>query len=72
MVTKIETSQHAKYTCSFCGKTKMQRRAVGIWQCGFHVKTVAGGAWTYTIMAITVKAATHTHTHRWLKKLKDQ
>uniref|UniRef100_A0A8C9P6J7 60S ribosomal protein L37a n=1 Tax=Spermophilus dauricus TaxID=99837 RepID=A0A8C9P6J7_SPEDA len=27
MVKKIEISQHAKYTCSFCGKTKMKRRA---------------------------------------------
>ncbi|KAK7808302.1 hypothetical protein U0070_013984 [Myodes glareolus] len=25
MVKKIEISQHAKYTCSFCGKTKMKR-----------------------------------------------
>uniref|UniRef100_A0A8C6I4U3 60S ribosomal protein L37a n=1 Tax=Mus spicilegus TaxID=10103 RepID=A0A8C6I4U3_MUSSI len=27
MVKKIEISQHAKYTCSFCGKTKMKKRA---------------------------------------------
>ncbi|XP_047576964.1 60S ribosomal protein L37a isoform X1 [Lutra lutra] len=47
MVKKIEISQHAKYTCSFCGKTKMKRRAVGIWHCGSCMKTVAGGAWTY-------------------------
>uniref|UniRef100_A0A671YLE0 Zgc:171772 n=1 Tax=Sparus aurata TaxID=8175 RepID=A0A671YLE0_SPAAU len=47
MVKKIEISQHAKYTCSFCGKTKMKRRAVGIWHCGSCKKTVAGGAWTY-------------------------
>uniref|UniRef100_A0A3P9QBV2 Zgc:171772 n=1 Tax=Poecilia reticulata TaxID=8081 RepID=A0A3P9QBV2_POERE len=47
MVKKIEISQHAKYTCSFCGKTKMKRRAVGIWHCGSCRKTVAGGAWTY-------------------------
>uniref|UniRef100_A0A2K6UFS8 Ribosomal protein L37a n=1 Tax=Saimiri boliviensis boliviensis TaxID=39432 RepID=A0A2K6UFS8_SAIBB len=38
MVKKIEISQHAKYTCSFC--------AVGIWHCGSCMKTVAGGAWT--------------------------
>ncbi|CAO2645472.1 Putative 60S ribosomal protein L37a [Lemmus lemmus] len=43
MVKKIEISQHAKYTCSFCGKTKMKRRAVGIWHCGSCMKTVAGG-----------------------------
>ncbi|KAL4684062.1 hypothetical protein H8959_021756 [Pygathrix nigripes] len=39
MVKKIEISQHAKYTCSFCGKTKMKRRAVGIWHCGSCMKT---------------------------------
>nr|XP_055146541.1 60S ribosomal protein L37a isoform X9 [Symphalangus syndactylus] len=50
MVKKIEISQHAKYTCSFCGKTKMKRRAVGIWHCGSCMKTVAGGAWTYKKM----------------------
>uniref|UniRef100_A0A452R3Z5 Ribosomal protein L37a n=1 Tax=Ursus americanus TaxID=9643 RepID=A0A452R3Z5_URSAM len=43
MVKKIEISQDTKYTCSFCGKTKMRRRAVGIWHCGSCMKTVAGG-----------------------------
>ncbi|XP_041628957.1 60S ribosomal protein L37a-like [Vulpes lagopus] len=67
MVKKIEISQHAKYTCSFCGKTKMKRRAVGIWHCGSCMKTIASGAWTYnTTSAITVKSATR------LKELKDQ
>uniref|UniRef100_A0A8C0S011 Ribosomal protein L37a n=2 Tax=Canis lupus familiaris TaxID=9615 RepID=A0A8C0S011_CANLF len=47
MVKKIEISQHAKYTCSFCGKTKMKRQAVDIWHCGSCMKTVASGAWTY-------------------------
>uniref|UniRef100_A0A2K6K148 60S ribosomal protein L37a n=1 Tax=Rhinopithecus bieti TaxID=61621 RepID=A0A2K6K148_RHIBE len=47
MVKKIEISQHAKYTCSFCGRTKMKRRAVGIWHCGSCMKTVAGGACSY-------------------------
>ncbi|KAL4841133.1 hypothetical protein H8958_020403, partial [Nasalis larvatus] len=60
MVKKIEISQHAKYTCSFCGK--------GIWHCGSCMKTVAGGAWTYnTTSAVTVKSAI-----RRLKELKDQ
>uniref|UniRef100_A0AAZ3PNT9 60S ribosomal protein L37a n=2 Tax=Oncorhynchus tshawytscha TaxID=74940 RepID=A0AAZ3PNT9_ONCTS len=68
MVKKIEISQHAKYTCSFCGKTKMKRRAVGIWHCGSCMKTVAGGAWTHnTKSAVTVKSAI-----RILKELKDQ
>ncbi|XP_056428019.1 60S ribosomal protein L37a isoform X1 [Hyla sarda] len=68
MVKKIEISQHAKYTCSFCGKTKMKRKAVGIWRCGSCMKIVAGGAWTYnTTSAVTVKSAI-----RRLKELKDQ
>ncbi|XP_047580613.1 60S ribosomal protein L37a-like [Lutra lutra] len=68
MVKKIEISQHAKYTCSFCGKTKMKRRAVGIWHCGSCMKTIAGGTWTYnTTSAVTVKSAI-----RRLKELKDQ
>ncbi|ERE64217.1 ubiquitin carboxyl-terminal hydrolase 22-A-like protein [Cricetulus griseus] len=67
MVKKIEISQHAKYTCSFCGKTKMNRQAVGIWHCGSFMKTVTGGAWTYNITStITVKSAI-----RRLKELKD-
>jgi large subunit ribosomal protein L37Ae len=48
MVKKIEISQHANYTCSFCGKAKMERQAIGIWCCGFCMKIVAGGDWTYT------------------------
>ncbi|XP_027781774.2 large ribosomal subunit protein eL43-like [Marmota flaviventris] len=68
MVKKIEISQHAKYTCSFCGKTKMKRQAVGIWHWGSCMKTVAGGAWTYNITSVvTVKSAV-----RRLKELKDQ
>ncbi|XP_007175156.2 60S ribosomal protein L37a-like [Balaenoptera acutorostrata] len=68
MVKTIEISQHAKYTCSFCGKAKMKRRAVGIWHCGSCMKTVAGGAWTYnTTSAATVKSAI-----RRVKALKDQ
>ncbi|XP_030740861.1 60S ribosomal protein L37a-like [Echinops telfairi] len=68
MVKKIEISHHAKYACSFCSKTKMKRRAVGIWPCGSCMKTVAGGAWTYnTTSAVPVKSAI-----RRLKELKDQ
>ncbi|XP_027706017.1 60S ribosomal protein L37a-like [Vombatus ursinus] len=58
MVKKIEISQHAKYTCSFRGKTKMKGWTVGIWNCGSCMKTVAGGAWSYnTSSAVTVKSA---------------
>ncbi|XP_043835064.1 60S ribosomal protein L37a-like [Dromiciops gliroides] len=68
MVKKIEISHHVKYTCSFCGKTKMKRRAVDIWHCESCMKTVAGGTWTYnTTSALTVKSAI-----RRLKKLKGQ
>ncbi|KAG8520712.1 60S ribosomal protein L37a [Galemys pyrenaicus] len=68
MVKKTEIRQHAKYTCSFCDKIKMKRRAVGMWHCGSCMKTVAGGAWTYTTTsAVTVKSAI-----RRLKELKDQ
>ncbi|XP_004641361.1 putative 60S ribosomal protein L37a [Octodon degus] len=67
-MVKIEISQHTKYTCSFCGKTEMERRAVGIWHCGSCVKTMASGAWTCnTTSAVTVKSAI-----RRLKELKDQ
>ncbi|XP_016078738.1 PREDICTED: putative 60S ribosomal protein L37a [Miniopterus natalensis] len=62
MVKKIEISQHAMYTCSFCGKTKMKRRV----HC--CMKTVAGGAWTFN----TASAATGKSAIRRLKELKDQ
>ncbi|XP_028749159.1 60S ribosomal protein L37a-like [Peromyscus leucopus] len=58
MVKKTEISGHTKHTCSFCGKTKMKRCAVGIWNCGSCMKTVVGGAWTSnTTSALTVKSA---------------
>ena len=58
MVRKIELSQHANYTCSFCGKTKMTRRSGVIWLCGSRVRAVAGGAWTHsTTSAITGEPA---------------
>lgn len=33
MVKKMEITQHQKYTCIFCGKEAMKRKAVGIWNC---------------------------------------
>lgn len=46
MVKKQEITQHAKYTCTFCGKTTVKRHSVGIWTCRACKKTVAGGAYT--------------------------
>merc|ERR1712169_59631 len=58
-VKKIEISQHAKYTCMFCGKTSMKRSAVGIWSCKGCRKVVAGGAWVVsTAAAATVRSTT--------------
>lgn len=45
-VKKMEITQHAKYTCTFCGKTTVKRHSVGIWNCKSCKKTVAGGAYT--------------------------
>lgn len=44
-VKKMEITQHARYTCTFCGKTTVKRTSVGIWECRSCKKTVAGGAW---------------------------
>ncbi|KGG51470.1 putative ribosomal L37ae protein [Mitosporidium daphniae] len=41
----MEITQHAKYTCSFCGKDRVKRTAVGIWECRGCKKVIAGGAW---------------------------
>ena len=53
---KIEISQHSRYTCTFCGKDAVKRKAVGIWECKACKKTIAGGAWTLsTTAAATVR-----------------
>merc|ERR1711936_235502 len=59
-VKKLEISQHSKYYCSFCGKDKMKRQAVGVWFCDDKNCriTVAGGAWNYsTVTAASVRSA---------------
>ncbi|KAH7354274.1 ribosomal L37ae family protein [Plectosphaerella cucumerina] len=39
-VKKMEVSQHAKYTCTFCGKPTVRRHSTGIWNCRGCNKTV--------------------------------
>merc|ERR1711937_935150 len=57
-IKKMEITQHGKYTCFFCGKEAMKRRAVGIWGCIRCKKVVAGGAYVYsTTAAATVRSA---------------
>lgn len=48
----MEITQHAKYTCTFCGKVTVKRHSVGIWNCKSCGKTVAGGAYTVSYVNI--------------------
>ncbi|CAG0880077.1 unnamed protein product, partial [Cyprideis torosa] len=57
-VKKMEVSQHATYTCQFCGKESMKRKCVGIWSCKRCRRVVAGGAYVFgTTAAATVRSA---------------
>ncbi|KAL0632362.1 60S ribosomal protein L43 [Maublancomyces gigas] len=51
IVKKMEITQHARYTCTFCGKTTVKRTSVGIWECKACKKTVAGGAWVVSYVS---------------------
>ncbi|KZV72255.1 60S ribosomal protein L37 [Peniophora sp. CONT] len=64
-VKKMEITQHARYTCPFCGKDAVKRKAVGIWNCNSCHKSIAGGAWTLT----TTAAATVRSTVRRLRDI---
>jgi len=67
-VKKMEVSQHATYTCPFCGKDSLKRQCVGIWHCKGCRKTIAGGAWTHsTTAAVTVRSAI-----RRLREIREQ
>ncbi|KAK4461114.1 ribosomal protein L37ae [Cladorrhinum samala] len=64
LVKKQEVSQHAKYTCTFCGKDSVRRTAVGIWNCKSCKKTLAGGAYTVATPAAAAMRST-------LRRLRD-
>jgi len=66
-IKKIEITQHAKYTCSFCGKDTVKRAVVGIWSCKACKKDVAGGAYSVS----TATAATVRSTIRRLREMKE-
>jgi large subunit ribosomal protein L37Ae len=53
-VKKIEISQHARYTCTFCGKNSVKRHSTGIWDCKSCKKTVAGGAYTLSYVKLAL------------------
>ncbi|TDZ64984.1 60S ribosomal protein L43 [Colletotrichum trifolii] len=57
-VKKMEVSQHAKYTCTFCGKPTVKRHSTGIWNCKACHKTVAGGAYTVATPAAAAMRST--------------
>jgi len=54
----MEITQHARYTCTFCGKDSVKRTAVGIWKCKGCKKVIAGGAWTVSTPAGTTMRST--------------
>ncbi|KXX83188.1 hypothetical protein MMYC01_200265 [Madurella mycetomatis] len=58
LVKKQEVSQHARYTCTFCGKDSVRRTAVGIWSCKSCKKTIAGGAYTVATPAAAAMRST--------------
>jgi large subunit ribosomal protein L37Ae len=66
-VKKMEITQHAKYTCTFCGKDSVKRVAVGIWNCKGCRKVMAGGAYVLG----TTAASTVRSTIRRLREIKD-
>mmetsp|Transcript_26033 Transcript_26033/g.31937 ORF Transcript_26033/g.31937 Transcript_26033/m.31937 type:complete len:96 (-) Transcript_26033:155-442(-) len=51
LIRKIEVSQTTKYRCAFCGKDKVKRKCVGIWECKGCRKVVAGGAYSLSTSA---------------------
>ncbi|KAL3964509.1 hypothetical protein ACCO45_001513 [Purpureocillium lilacinum] len=64
-VKKMEVTQHAKYTCTFCGKTTVRRHSTGIWNCKSCKRTIAGGAY----IVATPAAAAMRSTLRRLREI---
>jgi ribosomal protein eL43 len=60
-VKKMEITQHARYVCTFCGKTTVKRHSVGIWNCRACNKTVAGGAYTVAYVQLHLTSDGDTH-----------
>ncbi|KAF2277677.1 ribosomal protein L37ae [Westerdykella ornata] len=59
-VKKMEVCSVAtdSYTCTFCGKNAVKRKAVGIWECRSCKKTTAGGAYTVSTPAAAATRST--------------
>ena len=70
VVRKLEVTQHQRFTCNFCGKDSVKRKAVGIWQCRSKRchRTIAGGAW----MLANPAAVTAKATIMRLRKIRDE
>ncbi|KAK4162762.1 ribosomal protein L37ae [Cladorrhinum sp. PSN259] len=64
---RLETPQHAKYLCVFCGKNTTKRVSTGIWHCKRCNKTVAGGAYHLQ----TPAASSARSTLRRLRELQE-
>ncbi|KAG5989740.1 hypothetical protein E4U43_004442 [Claviceps pusilla] len=64
-VKKMEITQHAKYTCTFCGKVTVRRHSTGIWNCKSCKRTIAGGAY----VVATPAAAAMRSTLRRLREI---
>mmetsp|Transcript_14077 Transcript_14077/g.21349 ORF Transcript_14077/g.21349 Transcript_14077/m.21349 type:complete len:95 (-) Transcript_14077:107-391(-) len=65
LIRKMEISQHATYTCQFCGKDTMKRKVVGIWHCRSCKKTISGGAWD-------PRTSTNAAVMSTIRRLRDQ